>query len=81
MRCQILYAGFMKTNRAMATEAALKLLNQIGLEQLTLRRLGEELDVQAATLYWHFKSKEELLDEMATTVLTQGAPYLLPRSA
>jgi len=69
----------MKINRAMATEAALKLLNQIGLEQLTLRRLGEELGVQAATLYWHFKSKEELLDEMATTVLTQGAPHLLPR--
>jgi TetR/AcrR family tetracycline transcriptional repressor len=69
----------MKINREMVTRAALKLLNQDGLEQLTLRRLGVELDVQAATIYWHFKSKEELLDEMATTVLTEGVERLVPR--
>ncbi len=69
----------MKINREMVTRAGLKLLNEIGLEQLTLRRLGVELNVQAATIYWHFKSKEELLDEMATTVLAEGAPNLLPR--
>jgi TetR/AcrR family transcriptional regulator, tetracycline repressor protein len=69
----------MKINRHMVTQAGLKLLNEIGLEQLTLRRLGVELNVQAATIYWHFKSKEELLDEMATTVLTEGAANLLPR--
>lgn len=69
----------MKINREMVTRAGLKLLNEIGLEQLTLRRLGAELNVQAATIYWHFKSKEELLDEMATMVLTEGADKLLPR--
>jgi TetR/AcrR family transcriptional regulator, tetracycline repressor protein len=69
----------MKINRDMVTRAGLKLLNEEGLEQLTLRRLGVELNVQAATLYWHFKSKEELLDEMATTVLVEGAKNLLPR--
>jgi TetR/AcrR family transcriptional regulator, tetracycline repressor protein len=69
----------MKINRDMVTRAGLKLLNEIGLEQLTLRRLGVELNVQAATIYWHFKSKEELLDEMATTVLSEGAAHLLPR--
>jgi TetR/AcrR family tetracycline transcriptional repressor len=69
----------MKINRQMTTQAGLKLLNEIGLEQLTLRRLATELNVQAATIYWHFKSKEELLDEMATTVLTEGAANLLPR--
>jgi TetR/AcrR family transcriptional regulator, tetracycline repressor protein len=69
----------MKINRDMVTRAGLKLLNEIGLEQLTLRRLGVELKVQAATIYWHFKSKEELLDEMATTVLSEGSANLLPR--
>jgi TetR/AcrR family tetracycline transcriptional repressor len=69
----------MKINRQMTTQAGLKLLNEMGLEQLTLRRLATELNVQAATIYWHFKSKEELLDEMATTVLTEGAANLLPR--
>ena len=69
----------MKINRDMVTRAGLKLLNEDGLEQLTLRRLGVELNVQAATIYWHFKSKEELLDEMATTVLADGAATLIPR--
>jgi AcrR family transcriptional regulator len=68
----------MKINRDMVTRAGLKLLNEEGLEQLTLRRLGVELKVQAATIYWHFKSKEELLDEMATTVLAEGAKGLIP---
>jgi TetR/AcrR family tetracycline transcriptional repressor len=68
----------MKINREMVTRAGLKLLNEEGLEQLTLRRLGVALNVQAATIYWHYKSKEELLDEMATTVLAEGAANLVP---
>ena len=63
----------MKINRDIVTRAALKLLNEVGLERLTLRLLGQELKVQAATLYWHFKSKEELIDEMATAVLADDA--------
>jgi TetR/AcrR family transcriptional regulator, tetracycline repressor protein len=69
----------MKINRDLVTQAALKLLNEEGLEQLTLRRLGVELNVQAATIYWHFKSKEALIDEMATTVLAEGGNNLIPR--
>ena len=69
---------FMKVNRDIVIRAALKLLNEVGLEQLTLRLLGRELKVQAATLYWHFKSKQELIDEMATMVLAEGAGQLVP---
>ena len=65
-------------NREILVHGALKLLNEVGLEQLTLRRLGIELKVQAAAMYWHFKSKEELIDEMATMVLAEGAPNLVP---
>ena len=68
----------MKVNRDMVTQAGLKLLNEVGLEKLTLRLLARELGIQAATLYWHFKSKEELIDEMATLVLAEGASQLLP---
>ena len=68
----------MKVNRSMVIQAGLKLLNDVGLEQLTLRRLGIELKVQAAAIYWHFKSKEELIDEMATMVLAEGAANLVP---
>jgi len=68
----------MKVNREIVVEAALNLLNEVGLEQLTLRRLAKELKIQAPTLYWHFKSKEALIDAMATLVLAEGAPHLVP---
>lgn len=47
-------------------DTALRLLNEVGLEGLTLRRIAKELNVQAPALYWHFKNKQELLDEVAT---------------
>jgi AcrR family transcriptional regulator len=68
----------MKVNREILTRGALKLLNQVGLEQLTLRRLGAELKVQAGAAYWHFESKEELVDEMATMLLADAASDLIP---
>jgi TetR/AcrR family transcriptional regulator, tetracycline repressor protein len=68
----------MKVNREIIVEAGLKLLNEVGLEQLTLRRLAQDLKIQAPTLYWHFKSKEELIDAMATLVLARGSPDLVP---
>ncbi|MFI6595262.1 TetR/AcrR family transcriptional regulator C-terminal domain-containing protein [Nonomuraea sp. NPDC050536] len=49
--------------------AALKLLAEVGLEGLTLRRLAAELDVQAPALYWHVRNKQELLDEMAAAII------------
>jgi TetR/AcrR family transcriptional regulator, tetracycline repressor protein len=68
----------MKVNREILTRGALNLLNEVGLEELTLRRLGAALEVRAGATYWHFKSKEELLDEMATLLLADAAPGLLP---
>jgi TetR/AcrR family transcriptional regulator, tetracycline repressor protein len=68
----------MKVNRDMVARAGLKLLNEVGLERLTLRLIAKELKIQAPTVYWHFKSKEELIDEMATVVLAQGARQLVP---
>jgi TetR/AcrR family tetracycline transcriptional repressor len=68
----------MKVNREILTRGALNLLNEVGLEELTLRRLGAALKVRAGATYWHFKSKEELLDEMATLLLADAAPELLP---
>jgi AcrR family transcriptional regulator len=62
----------------MVTRAGLKLLNETGLEQLSLRLLAKELHIQAPTVYWHFKSKEDLIDEMATTVLAEGSSLLNP---
>jgi TetR/AcrR family transcriptional regulator, tetracycline repressor protein len=59
-------------DREMIVTAALRLLNREGIEGLTLRSLAKALHVQAAALYWHFKDKQELLDEMATQVFREG---------
>ncbi|MGW1215505.1 TetR/AcrR family transcriptional regulator [Streptomyces sp. NPDC002499] len=53
-------------DRKRVADTALKLLNEAGLEGLTLRAIARELDVKAPALYWHFKDKQALLDEMAT---------------
>ncbi|MEV6017510.1 MULTISPECIES: TetR/AcrR family transcriptional regulator C-terminal domain-containing protein [unclassified Streptomyces] len=52
---------------------ALRLLNETGLDGLTLRAIAKELNVQAPALYWHFKNKQELLDEMATEMYRRMA--------
>ena len=62
----------MPLDRTVTINAALKLLDEVGLEGLTLRRLAAALDVQAPAIYWHFKNKQELLDEMASTALRRG---------
>ena len=51
---------------------AFSILNEMGLEGLTLRRLAAGLGVQAPAIYWHFKNKQELLDEMATQVFREA---------
>jgi TetR/AcrR family transcriptional regulator, tetracycline repressor protein len=66
-------------DRGRVVREALRLLDEVGLEGLTLRRLAGELDVKAPALYWHFRGKQELMDEMATTMLRDlvaesGAP-------
>ncbi|MFI8106802.1 TetR/AcrR family transcriptional regulator [Streptomyces sp. NPDC086023] len=53
-------------SRATVAETALRLLNETGLDKLTVRAIAQELDVKAPALYWHFKNKQELVDEMAT---------------
>jgi AcrR family transcriptional regulator len=56
----------LKLDKAAVVSAALDLLNDVGLDGLTLRAIAARLRVKAPALYWHFDSKQELLDEMAT---------------
>lgn len=53
-------------DRERVARTALALLNETGLDGLTLRAIAAALDVKAPALYWHFKDKQALLDEMAT---------------
>jgi TetR/AcrR family tetracycline transcriptional repressor len=62
----------MRLERQIVVRAALELLNEAGLEGLTTRRLAEALGVQGPALYWHFRNKQELIDEMAVSLLADA---------
>ena len=61
-----------RLNRDDILSAALELLNEIGIDALTTRKLAERLGVQSPTLYWHFKNKAALLDAMSQAVMQQS---------
>jgi len=48
---------------------ALDLLDEVGIDGLSTRRLAERLGVQSPALYWHFKNKRALLDAMAAAMM------------
>ena len=55
--------------REVLIETALRLLDDVGLEGLTVRRLATELGVRSPALYWHIRTKQELLDGMADAIV------------
>lgn len=66
----------MAIDRELVVRTALRLLDEDGLERLSLRRLATELNVKAPALYWHFESKRALLDHMADAVLAPAVPEI-----
>ncbi|HEX3269499.1 MAG TPA: TetR/AcrR family transcriptional regulator C-terminal domain-containing protein [Ktedonobacterales bacterium] len=69
----------MPLERETVARAALAVLDEVGLDGLTVRRIAEALGVQNPALYWHFKNKQDLLDRMAEVMLADayaelGAP-------
>jgi TetR/AcrR family transcriptional regulator, tetracycline repressor protein len=70
--------------KAAIVQAALDLLDEAGMDGLTVRALASRLGVQAPALYWHVRNKQALLDEMATRIWRQvgdvmsGLPAGLP---
>jgi AcrR family transcriptional regulator len=49
--------------------AALRILDAEGLDGLSMRRVADELDTGAASLYWHVGSKDGLLDLLLDEVI------------
>ena len=67
----------MRLQREHVVDVAIGLLDAAGLDALTMRKLAAELGVQAGALYWHFASKQALLDAMADRFL-EGLAADLP---
>src|SRR3569833_2032249 len=50
-------------------DAALRLLDEVGLDGLTVRRLSAEFGARPSALHWHIRTKLELLDGMADAII------------
>lgn len=52
-------------------EAAVAYADEHGIEGLSMRKLGQELGVEAMSLYYHVSNKDEILDGMVDHVIAQ----------
>ncbi|MFE0021375.1 TetR/AcrR family transcriptional regulator C-terminal domain-containing protein [Amycolatopsis sp. NPDC059021] len=55
-------------DREQITEAALSLLDEVGLAELSTRKLAARLGISSPTLYWHVQDKGQLLDLLAEAI-------------
>jgi TetR/AcrR family transcriptional regulator, tetracycline repressor protein len=63
--------GRPQLSKAAVVERALKLADADGIDALTIRKLAQDLGVTPMALYWHFRSKDELLDGLAERVWSE----------
>lgn len=70
----------MALERATIIAAALKLLDEVGIEGLSNRRLAAELGVKGPSLYWHFKNMADLHSHMAEAMLAEVMPSPDPQA-
>lgn len=57
--------------RERVLDAALRLADAEGVEAVSMRRLGQVLDVEAMSLYKHVAGKEDILDGIADLVMAE----------
>jgi AcrR family transcriptional regulator len=50
-----------RLSRVVILDAAMKILTTEGLDKLTMRRLGDELGVASTAIYWHLRTRDEIL--------------------
>jgi AcrR family transcriptional regulator len=62
--------------RERVVAAGIELADRDGIESISMRRLAQELGVEAMSLYTHVRNKDDLLDGMADAVIGK-----IPRSA
>lgn len=66
-------------SREAVIQAALGMLDAVGVDGLSMRALADRLGVKAASLYWHLRDKDQLLELIAESVLDRVAVPVTPR--
>jgi AcrR family transcriptional regulator len=67
-------AGYVRNNRDDVVTAALRILDQQGLPDLTMRHLATTLGIQPSALYWHFSNKQSLLAAVSDRIIAGARP-------
>ncbi|MFI0977699.1 TetR/AcrR family transcriptional regulator C-terminal domain-containing protein [Streptomyces sp. NPDC021093] len=65
-------------NRETVVAEALDLLDEVGLETVSTRRLAKRLGVEQPSLYYHFRTKKDLLAAMAAAAMAPHTTAPLP---
>ncbi len=63
--------GRLPLNRDRILATAVDLADRLGIKDVSMRRLGHELGVEAMSLYNHVRNKDDLLDGMVEQAITQ----------
>jgi AcrR family transcriptional regulator len=58
-------------SRERVLQTALRLADEGGIESLSMRKLGQELGVEAMAMYYHFANKDEVLDGIVDLVFSE----------
>ena len=61
-----------RMDREQIVEAALQLLDEQGLSGVTTRKIADRLGVKSASLYWHIRNRNDLLDLLADRVVADA---------
>jgi AcrR family transcriptional regulator len=61
-------------SREAIVDAAFAVLDREGLDALSMRRLAQQLGTGAASLYWHVRNKDQLIDLMLERAIGEVAP-------
>lgn len=66
----------MRLTPAVVLNGAITLLDEAGLDAFSTRKLATELGVRVGALYWHYPSRQALLDAVAEQII--GEAYAVP---
>lgn len=75
------YVGGMQLSRERITEAALGLLAEYGLADVSMRRVASTLGVAPGALYWHIANKQELIACLGEAIVQMLDDVPLPDPA
>ncbi|KPV58702.1 hypothetical protein QJ48_15125 [Paenibacillus sp. A3] len=61
-------AAHIPLDRVRILQTALQVLDEIGLKELSMRKIADKLQVKTASLYYHFRDKEQLMQLLSDKI-------------